>query len=135
MILSLSLCSYRTTHLQNLTRTKHGPYNAVLNPPSSTSSFHSICHSLNSKPSVVLGSIPHPVMGTTRYYCRYIKVLLTPYEGAITIGGIDLMLYYVMTHEAPMRGPFMQLYPECSLVMSNPKPCRPYSPQTLIPKP
>ena len=26
-----------------------------------------------------LGSIPHPVMGTTRYYCRYIKVLLTPY--------------------------------------------------------
>ena len=32
---------------------------------------------------------PGPAMGTTRYYCRYIKALLTPYEGAITIGGID----------------------------------------------
>ena len=31
-------------------------------------------------------------MGTTRYYSRYIKVLLTPYKGAITIGGIDLSL-------------------------------------------
>ena len=29
-------------------------------------------------------------MGTTRYYCRYIKVLLTLYSGAITIRGIDL---------------------------------------------
>ena len=26
-----------------------------------------------------LGSIPHPVVGTTRYYCRYTKVLLTLY--------------------------------------------------------
>ena len=26
-----------------------------------------------------VGSIPHPVMGTTRDYCRYIKALLTPY--------------------------------------------------------
>ena len=32
------------------------------------------------KPTTLhLGSIPHPVMGTTRYYCRFIKVLLTPY--------------------------------------------------------
>ena len=26
-----------------------------------------------------IGSIPHPVLGTTKDYCRYIKVLLTPY--------------------------------------------------------
>ena len=26
-----------------------------------------------------IGSIPHPVMGTTRDYCRYIKALITPY--------------------------------------------------------
>ena len=29
--------------------------------------------------TLFIGSIPHPVMGTTRYYCRYIKVLLTLY--------------------------------------------------------
>ena len=28
-------------------------------------------------------------MGTTRDHCRYIKALLTAYEGAITIWGID----------------------------------------------
>ena len=27
---------------------------------------------------VWFGSIPHPVMGTTRDYCRYIKALITP---------------------------------------------------------
>ena len=37
-----------------------------------------------------VGSIPHPVMGTTRDYCRYIKALLSPYSGAITRAGIDL---------------------------------------------
>ena len=37
-----------------------------------------------------LASIPHPVMGTTRNYHRYITALLTPYQGAITKGGIDL---------------------------------------------
>ena len=35
--------------------------------------------------TVHVGSIPHPVMGTTRDYCRYIKALI------ITIGGIDLI--------------------------------------------
>ena len=35
-------------------------------------------------------------MGTTRYYCRYIKVLLIPYQGAITIGGIDLSNMKIM---------------------------------------
>ena len=39
---------------------------------------------------VQVGSIPHPVMGTTRDYCRYIKALLTPYYEAITTAGIDL---------------------------------------------
>ena len=34
--------------------------------------------------------MPHPVMGTTRNYCRLIKALLTPYKGAITIEGVDL---------------------------------------------
>ena len=38
---------------------------------------------------VGLGSIPHPVMGTTRGYCRYIKAAIkTPYYGAMTIGGL-----------------------------------------------
>ena len=27
---------------------------------------------------ISFGSIPHPVMGTTRDYCRYIKALLSP---------------------------------------------------------
>ena len=29
-------------------------------------------------------------MGTTGNYCRYVKALLAPYYGAMTIGGIDL---------------------------------------------
>ena len=37
-----------------------------------------------------LWSIPHPVVGTTRDYCRYIKALLSPYSGAIAVEGIDL---------------------------------------------
>ena len=32
---------------------------------------------------------PHPVMGTTRDYCRYMKALLTPYSGATTVGWIN----------------------------------------------
>ena len=39
---------------------------------------------------ITCGSIPQPIMGITRDFCRYIKALLTPYQGAITIGGIDL---------------------------------------------
>ena len=31
-----------------------------------------------------------PVMGTTTDYCKYIKALLTPDYGGITIMGIDL---------------------------------------------
>ena len=40
--------------------------------------------------SLYIGSIPHPVMGTTGDYCRYIKVLLTQYLGTISVGGSDL---------------------------------------------
>ena len=35
-------------------------------------------------------SIPHPVMGAARDYCRYIKVLLTPSEGVFATMAIDL---------------------------------------------
>ena len=34
--------------------------------------------------------MPHPVMGNTRDYGRYIKALITPFSGAITIGRMDL---------------------------------------------
>ena len=33
---------------------------------------------------------PHPVMSTTSDYCRYVKALLTPYLGAVTVEGIYL---------------------------------------------
>ena len=36
-------------------------------------------------------------MGTTRDYCRYIKALLSPCLGAITIGGIDLTYRVVLS--------------------------------------
>ena len=42
-----------------------------------------------------VGSIPHPVMGTARDYCRYITALLTPYLQATIAGGIDLILKYL----------------------------------------
>ena len=32
---------------------------------------------------LTFGSIPHPVMGTTRNNCRYRQALLAPYLGAI----------------------------------------------------
>ena len=35
-----------------------------------------------------VGSIPHLVMGSTKDFYRRIKDLLTPYLGAITVGGI-----------------------------------------------
>ena len=37
-----------------------------------------------------LGSIPHPVMGTTKDCCRYTTALLTPHLVAISVGAIDL---------------------------------------------
>ena len=42
-------------------------------------------------------------MGTTRDYCRYTKVLLTPYQGAITIRGIDLSNMLVSGSTRPLR--------------------------------
>ena len=39
-----------------------------------------------------VGWVTHPVMGTRRDYCRYIKALLKPYSGANTLGGTDLRL-------------------------------------------
>ena len=43
----------------------------------------------NQKP-YPLGESPHPIVDTTRKYCRHIKALLTPYFGAITVGVIRL---------------------------------------------
>ena len=37
-----------------------------------------------------VGSIPHPVLGTTEDYCRYISALLTPYLELITTRRVDL---------------------------------------------
>ena len=37
---------------------------------------------------IAVGLIPHPVMGTTKDYCRYIKALRTPDFGAISTGGL-----------------------------------------------
>ena len=34
--------------------------------------------------------IPHPVIGSTRGYYKYIEALLTSCKGALTIGSIDL---------------------------------------------
>ena len=45
-----------------------------------------------------LGLIPHPVMGSTGDYCRYIKALLTPYLGAVAVGGIDLICFSTYHH-------------------------------------
>ena len=46
-------------------------------------SFHNTLQAvelnLTIRNTVSVGSIPHPVMGTTRDYCRYIKALLSPY--------------------------------------------------------
>ena len=43
--------------------------------------------------SMELESIPHPVLGTTKDYCRYvqarIKALFTPYLVTFPVGGID----------------------------------------------
>ena len=47
------------------------------------------------------GSIPHPVMGTIRNYCRDIKGLLTPCLGAITLGWIDLVSPRGSANEIP----------------------------------
>ena len=33
-------------------------------------------------------SNPHPVMGTTRDYCRYITALITPYKEPLLWGGL-----------------------------------------------
>ena len=55
----------------------------------------------NLENNLFVGSIPHPVMGTTRDYCRYIKALLIPYSGAITIGGIDLTYLYLSVYWLP----------------------------------
>ena len=41
---------------------------------------------------IEVGSIPHPVMGTKREYCRYNEARLTPCLRAIFVGGIDLTL-------------------------------------------
>ena len=38
------------------------------------------------------GSIPRPVMGTTRDYCRYMKAQLTPDLGSMTVDGTELTL-------------------------------------------
>ena len=34
-----------------------------------------------------IGSLFHPVMGTTKDYCRHDTALLNPYSGAIAVGG------------------------------------------------
>ena len=39
---------------------------------------------------VFVGSVPHPVMGTTNEYYRYMKAPINSYLVAITLGGIDL---------------------------------------------
>ena len=55
----------------------------------------------------------HPVMGTTKDSSRYIKALLTPYFGAITVRAIDRM-----------NGEVLDLLPMCgsSCLSPNPKP-------------
>ena len=39
--------------------------------------------------AVGAGPMPHPILGTTKDYCRNAKALLVPYLGASTVGGID----------------------------------------------
>ena len=50
-----------------------------------------------SKRRLTMGQSP-TVMGTTRDYCRYTEALLTPYEGAFTIGGIDLSFTMMLSN-------------------------------------
>ena len=66
-----------------------------------------------------LGSIPHPVMGTTKDYGRNFEALVTPYLQSITAAGVDLS-------RTPFIGPLVMRIAETSL---NRKP------QTLDSKP